>query len=371
MSTSPIPAQSLEPLSYQVPAVSRRPGILTAVGIISIIVGCLSGLSSCGGIASSVMFLTMRNMTIPMPPARTVPGGTRTSAASASPSVTIGGIEHDVGDVENGLDASASNKVVFALGRLHPMTGGRRAHLTLLLKTHGKTMFPTLGAKSTSAEFRDAVTAGGLTGDGANWYTIGTGRIEVNDQRALYRPSDGVEVAEASTTGATSSATGGVTYANQTNTINLTTGRVTSTTAGPTTAPMPVPIMPFKIDPGTAILSISENTLSLGVAILLLVAGILVMRDSPKARRLHWIYVFVKIPLIAIAAVATAMMTVGMMSSFTPSGAGGGGLFPNWIGLMQALMGAAIALTYPLGLIFVLNSRSVRQFYAPPEPPAV
>ena len=49
----------------------------------------------------------------------------------------------------------------------------------------------------------------------------------------------------------------------------------------------------------------------------------------------------------------------------------GGGLFPNWIGLMQALMGAAIALTYPLGLIFVLNSRSVRQFYAPPEPPAV
>src|SRR6476469_9071206 len=101
--STPIPAQALEPLSYQMPPVNRRPGILTAVGIISIIVACLSGLSSCGGIASSVMFLTMRNMTIPMPPppapaARTGAGLAVGDRIVPKPAVTIGGIEHDVDD---------------------------------------------------------------------------------------------------------------------------------------------------------------------------------------------------------------------------------------------------------------------------------
>jgi hypothetical protein len=72
---------------------------------------------------------------------------------------------------------------------------------------------------------------------------------------------------------------------------------------------------PFRIDPTAAILAMCEAAVSLLVAIMLLVGGILLLRNSPAYLRLHWIYIIAKIPLVIVAAVASWMSSNAMLSS--------------------------------------------------------
>src|SRR5207249_4938957 len=81
--TTPIPPVSLGMLNYQEPQAGKRPGILTAVGVLSIVIGCLSGLQGLGGIASGAMMLVMSSMTFPMgvPPPAPAPAPAPTTMA--------------------------------------------------------------------------------------------------------------------------------------------------------------------------------------------------------------------------------------------------------------------------------------------------
>ena len=353
-------------LAYATPLANRRPGILTAVGIISIVIGCLSGLSSCGGVASGFMFMKMSGMTITPPaPAPIVVGGG---------SVKIGGVPWDAQDTEDGLAPPQINSVTAALSRVRSLSDQRRAHLALLLAAHGKAMFPAITVDSTEAEIHSAINGAAMTNDGANWYTIGTGRIEIDDQRAIYRPSDGGNVAEASapmTANASPTAPAtGPTLAYSTVTYKVSGVPGVTRTPATTAAPAPMPITMFKISPLASWLSISENLLSFGVAVLLGIAGIMVLRDSLRAYRLHRIYVVAKIPLVFVAAVATWLTTSGMMSGMftTPAGPPPPG-FTNWMITMQVAMGTAMAIAYPIALIFILMTRRVKHYYAEPQTP--
>ena len=68
-----------------------RPGILTAVGIISIVVGSLSVLGSLGSVGSGVMYLVMSNMTIPAP-VMVQPAGVTTMPSGGVAATALAGV---------------------------------------------------------------------------------------------------------------------------------------------------------------------------------------------------------------------------------------------------------------------------------------
>jgi hypothetical protein len=222
---------SYEPLGYAQP-IAPRPGILTAVGIISIVVGALSALASLMGIASGFMYIAMANIQVGMPMPTTMPGGTAVTA--------------------------------------------------------------TTGPSGSTVTYVYSSSAGGK----------------------------------------------------------------------PVTAPQ-VPMFRFNVARGASVLTITESGLSVCAAVLLIVAGSLMLRDSRRADRLHRIYVAVKIPLIAAAATATWWVYAGMMSGMfvTSGGPGAQASFANSMATVQALVWAGISLVYPVALLIVLSTKTSRGYF--------
>ena len=178
------------------------------------------------------------------------------------------------------------------------------------------------------------------------------------------------------TTAPTTAASGGATsivLPSYTATYSATAWTVTPGGGGAaTTMPATAPTFtgnPFAGISFTAIiLSFLAALLSFGLAIYLLVAGIQVLRDSPGGAKLHWWYVKLKIPLVIFASAVGLWLSESMMSGMAasmPAGMGGGTTMAFQRGMMigGAVMSACFALAYPVALIFVLRSKSVREFY--------
>jgi hypothetical protein len=247
------------PLNYS-HAVSYhgRPGILTAVGVMSIVVACLSGLSSLWGTASAGMYFMM----------------SRQPAAAFAPATP--------------------------------------------------TPAPTTSTTTTTA------AAGGVT--------------IVHSHSVAF------------------SSVGGVTVA--------TTAPATTTTTAPAAAPVAMG-NPFSgINPLAALLSAIAEVLSFALAVLLLIAAIQILRDAPSGPRLHRWYALVKIPLVIVATALSLWLTMGMMQSIMASmppaagGAGGQQMAFMWSFMAARLiLPALLALAYPVALLIILRSRSVREFY--------
>lgn len=149
-----------------------------------------------------------------------------------------------------------------------------------------------------------------------------------------------------------------------------TTMTTTTTTAGGAAA---APVMmgnPFgNISPLAAILNILTNALSLGLAIYLLVIGILTLRDSPRGGTLHWWYALLKIPLVIATTAVTLWLWWGIMRSMNVATPGAGAPPMEMMGVMgvmslMTIIPACLALAYPIGLILVLRSKSVRDYYS-------
>jgi hypothetical protein len=141
----------------------------------------------------------------------------------------------------------------------------------------------------------------------------------------------------------------------------------TTMTSAASTAPAaaPVTVAPFRfhVARGASVLTISEAGLSLCLAILLIFAGSLTLRDSPTAWRLHRLYLVVKFPLIIVAAFATWWTYTTLMSGFNLQVAGAPGAvqmsgFTNMMALLQAMIWAAVSMIYPIALLIVLSTRT-------------
>jgi hypothetical protein len=137
-----------------------------------------------------------------------------------------------------------------------------------------------------------------------------------------------------------------------------------SVTLGPQGSVVRVTAMPtftgFSINPVALGLMLVTSLILMALAVYLLVCGILTLRQSMRARRLHLIYALVKIPLSVAAGVASAWVMRDMMSSF-----GGGAATPTmgfalFTGAFPILIGCA----YPVALLIALNLRAVREYYA-------
>jgi hypothetical protein len=188
-----MPVQSLY---YGTPA-PGRPGLVTAIGILSIVMGSWGLLASgCASfyaiVLTAVSGTASRAMTVP------TPGGQATVV-----DVTASGVEDvevaDAFDPQTGQRRMAAERrklTLEAMESVHPLSESRRALLDGLLARSGGEMF-TATAGQTGDDIKATISASGRVGSNpqdaaaADYYVIGIGRIEVDDAKASFYPQDG------------------------------------------------------------------------------------------------------------------------------------------------------------------------------------
>jgi hypothetical protein len=125
------------------------------------------------------------------------------------------------------------------------------------------------------------------------------------------------------------------------------------------------PLPTMLVGMGPLILLAVDGVLSLAAAVLLLISGIRTLQSRKSGRRLHLIWAWIKIPLALFGGVAIGVVTAAMFDSIaTTAPAGIGSMRLGWMGLLQGLMQAGFAMLYPVAVLIVLNLRPVRDWFA-------
>ncbi len=184
------------PVPYSSPGpVQARPGIVTAIGVISIVVACISGITSLILGGQAMVLLMIVKMTAAMPrgsalsvssPNVSVYTANSSSVKAARPSVGV-----------NALSDAERDAVNSAFSSLQPLSAERSSQLQGMLVEHGRELFPHGGTVLTSDRVGKLVTAKSSEsaaeghGEGSSWYVIPSGRITLFDDRAVFASVDG------------------------------------------------------------------------------------------------------------------------------------------------------------------------------------
>jgi hypothetical protein len=418
----PIPVQPL----YAIPAVPNRPGIITAIGVISIVVAAMSMLGGLITVFYSISRMALAAMSSgPMPPTP-VAAPSRppivTTQASTAPTVRV---------YENGFDDDQRPIVLDAIENVHPLSDLRHKQMDRLLAKCGKQMFP-VGKLNLEAAIKNGINDSGQsysnTGNGPDYYVLSKGRVEVNDDRALYDPMDGgekVRVADDEPEEDTNALSAGEVDAlvkkaqqmaaqklnpqqiaawtqelqNPNQMLLTSTGkpaktvlqllRVTvqadgsalfQTRSGFVSMAQNGGVLfstssaagwaarsgksPFKVHPGAVTMAIVDAVGGLLLAILLLIAGILVLRQSPRARKLHLLYACIKIPLVILGVIGWTWIIHDVVSGIQQSVGATASTAATKPMAGFTIAFAVVALIYPIALLIVMNTRSVKDYYA-------
>jgi len=353
---TPVPVATL---AYQTPPRIRRPGNLTAVGVLSIVFGSFSGLSSFGGVLSGIVMLTFVGMRTPMPIL------TKTAspvAAAPNPIVTVDGIVVSPQGSPDGMEESQRRIVIEAVCVVRPITSMREKHLNLLLENSGKKMFPFVNETTRTHEIVNRITAGHST-SAVDAFDLETGSLRLTDGSAIFRANDKqAEVVQANA---------GIIYGPGTSPRGVKTSGVSvPTTTRTVTVPAPFPF--FRISRVTTALTIGENVVSLVLAIVLFISGIRLVRDSPKFLRGHWIFICGKIPLVIFATALSWVNYATMMGGYNAPVAPGASssVAISAAMILPSLFVALVTLAYPVALIFILSSDSAKVYHEQLRRPA-
>ena len=321
-----------------------RPGMVTAIGAASVAIGLLSAAASL--VVLFVSFALLMESTAPGAgaPAATPPVPAAAAPVALNGTVTIGGVPIDPATLTQGLDGPARVAIVRLLSRNRLMNAQREGQIDLLIAAAGKRIFPFAEVDASPERIKADITEVGTlptpTGArGPDFFEVGRGRIEVYDTHAIFRPAGSSDVVSV-------------------------VARPAAAPALPATAPAPTPVVtpPPAAQPplpvAATVISLLESLLSAVLAIFLIVLGVLVLRDSRPALRLHWVYAGVKIPLAILAGVMGWWMWSGLVSS-------GSGMQRHWGGQVMQLVVmvlAGLSLIYPIALLIILRRRDVRSY---------
>jgi hypothetical protein len=119
----------------------------------------------------------------------------------------------------------------------------------------------------------------------------------------------------------------------------------------------------YSFNPWAIALFIAMSVLAFALAVLLLVAGILVLTQSPRGRRLHLIYAGLKIPVALVGGFSIGFLMYEMVTGFSSAG-----VLPNQgsdvgVAVVWAVIPAVLGCLYPVALLIAMNVRSVREYY--------
>ena len=357
----PVPLRAL-PLEYVHVQSARRPGIVTAIGVMSVIVASLSLITNLSTALQSVGMMIVSRIPAAAPGGATVtagPGGVvvATGSVNVTPAAGSGrATTNPVGGTNpiRGWPPAARAAAVRALGEIRPLSPAQRARLDALLAECGADVFPFDARAATPQQVKANVSEHGVrrpgtTNAGADYFVTGAGRVELSSELAAFVPADRMR----DEVRVTSEGVVGTRSTSGNATIAATMPAFANPLAGMSTAPF--------------VWMLVESLVSLGLAVYLLVIGILVLRHSPRGARLHWAYVWLKLPLAVVGALAYGWMMAEMMRgmSRTLAAAGGGAGFPlpGFFFALYSVIMLLIGWAYPIGLIFALRSRGVRAYY--------
>lgn len=324
----PPPVQAIQ---YSVPPSQGRPGILTAIGIISIIVALLSGLVSLstGMQAVGLYMLSQGTGAFAPPPPPTVVSPQQPSVVSTQPTTAT----------------AVSYSMTWSASAPGTPTGGTIATTT------------PAAAALTPAEVQTVIQKiQAVGGNGLNPAQVATLTAELqNPNQDLVLPG----TAWSAVNSVTPDGQGGVAIGLSGGFIGLNAQGGVNTkfsNSGPMTS------IGALIGVWPSFLTGLDALLSLVLAVLLLVAGIMVLSQSPRALRLHQFYAWAKIPVAILGGIGMAWLYSSMMTAFTPGGAPAvPGMNSVWI-IWAAVM-ALISCAYPVALLITLRTRTVRAYY--------
>ena len=377
-------------LPYTMPATNARPGLVTAIGIASIIIGCLAMLTGAMTSLISVSFMIASS------------AANRAGAAVVDP---MG---------PNGYDIRDRRTIVQAMNLKQKMSTAQRDNLQWFVSDVGKTYVPSVPITSGDAvtSWGDTNVSDSGTGVEGTWFDLPMGRLTVTDKSASFDLKDGSTITRSSIrqmpnpsdpsqlspqeVGAlvnraqeltygqqmTAQQVTGLTQALQTQSAQLIgpqkdmptlLGQVYAVTPSNgfytvqlKTATLMVypsghtivtsggapgsPGGPPKLAGTPASIVVIENILSLALSIYLLVIGILTLRNSPAGGTMHKVYAWLKILLAIVGGAGLWWLIVGS-----------GGTAPwAWVsGVLTMVLG----LIYPIILLLVLPSKSVKEWY--------
>jgi len=178
----------------------RRPGIITAIAIISITVGSLGLIG--GGLSAlyGAIFYFLARQTASM----NLAANSAAAAAAAQPPPLVADdapVDQNGNPVvgERGMGVDTRQTVIGVLASQRPLNDARKHQLHALLAKAGLDIFQSSGGGDVSSDdIRRAITQSGQLprasesdpNKGPDFFVLATGRIEVSDDRALFEPSD-------------------------------------------------------------------------------------------------------------------------------------------------------------------------------------
>lgn len=298
-----------------------RPGILVAVGIISIVVGSLGILSGCGGIFTAIFMTSMP----------------RAMAAVAAANQANAGAGYTI---PAQMEQTQRQIVTTAMSQRQALTTKRQELLDLLLQRAGDDMFPFTGQNITPASVAGSITNAGQfpdAGGNTDFFVLANGRVEIGDEFAVFSPAG----------------------AGQSVRVAASELVATPPTATPMPAPATVAFAAGPIPTDGAVTYAITSVVGILLAIYLLISGIVVLRSTRRGRGLHLTYAVLKVPAAIVTGVAYMKMMMQANAAMAPAGVvapavGMGVLMALWI---------AIACLYPIALLIVMNTHTVKDYY--------
>ena len=367
----PMPPIPVQPVGYAMPDVSR-PGLITAIGVISIIVGGLSLVASATqGLFTLVLYSVSQ-------------ASARAALVAQQPAPTTPAY------AEDGMADEAERRTVLTgLSRAHPVLPPRQRQLDALLKEGGKEIFLFRGTQLTPQAVHSNVTESGRLFDddaqGPDFYVVGRGRIEVYDTHAVFYPDGGGETISASADApgdavqppqdldgdgipGPAAAVPGV-PASPIPPSNVYPSPGVSGAPPGAVSPVPPPLpaaAPPTVNPTAATLVALECGASFLLAVYLIIVGVITLRQSLLGRRLHLIYAWLKIPLAIAGGAAAAWMFTSLTQSAAaanPQAMPAPGIAAVWG--TAAVIGVLVACIYPVALLIALSGKTARDYYDP------
>jgi hypothetical protein len=303
----------VEAIDFATPRAATRPGVLSAVGIMSIILASTSLLFSGGAVFVVMIDNAIRSSAPAMAGAYSTTS--YTIVEPAGPAVVI----------PDRMTPAARQIVISTLQRRQDLSEKRAHQLDLLLIKGGDGMFTFADDAMTPQNVLSSVTnSGQLPGFGGEpgntFFVLTTGRIELADDHAVFSPTRGEPVRVYESPEAAAAA------------------------AAPPPSTMPAFTLPAMPPPASKPLLLGYATVMLVnavLAVVLFVGGILILRDSRSGRRFHLTY-----------AIAKLLITVGIGITMTM-------LYTAATGILFSIGGVL----YPVALLLVFWTPEVRRYY--------
>lgn len=291
----------------------RRPWLVSAIGVTSIVVASLSLL---GAIYSGLMLIPM----LAFAGVASTGGGTGLATATTPP---------------NSITAAEADVIVAALDSQVAISPADQTLLAGALVACEFPIAPPADGTWTSTHVTGQISGYSVStfsGSSSTDFNLNNGgTISLNTGSVMFNYSD----------------------AN---------GNYVFTTYGPNGANTNSTALGAGIEPFSKLniaLQIASFVLSLGLAALLLIAGIQTVRGMPSGRKLHLWWAWPKLLAAAVAAGTWYLWFEGMFGGF-----GGVGGPPTSMPLIMAGISFAIAIIWPVTVLILLRVRSVRGYYA-------